>query len=96
MHQLILVAIHTSQLPNVVEGIKYTICKLECIDVAQPVLNLRIDDKFRQAQDFTHQMECISESRLLSFLCGKSLHGFQIEVIIQMQIGQVLAVDKQV
>ena len=96
MHKLILVAVHTGKLAHVVEGIKNTICELEGIDVTQTVLNLGIDDKLSQAENFTHQVESISEARLLTLLGGQCLNRLQIEVVIKVEISQILAVNQQV
>ena len=41
-------------------------------------------------------MEGIAKSRLLALLGGQRLHRLQIEVVIQMQVVQVLAMDQQV
>ena len=96
MHQFVLVTIHTGQLPDMVEGVEDTICQLESIDVAQAVLNLGIDDQLGQTQNFSHQMERISKTRLLSLFGGQGLDRFQVEVVVQVQVSQVLAVDQQV
>ena len=41
-------------------------------------------------------MERVPESRFLALFGGQRLHRLQVEVVIQVQIGQVLAVDEQV
>ena len=41
-------------------------------------------------------MKSVSETRLLSLFSGKSLDGFQVKVIVQMQIVQVLAMYQQI
>jgi hypothetical protein len=56
-------AVHTSQLPDVVEGIENTISKLEGVDVAETVLDLSVDNELRQTKDLTHEMECNSGRR---------------------------------
>lgn len=41
-------------------------------------------------------MEGISKPRFLSLLCGQGLDWLQVEVVVQMEVVQVLAVDQQV
>lgn len=45
-------------------------CKphLKCINIAKSVLNVAVDNQFRQAKNFSAQMEGISKPRFLSFL----------------------------
>ena len=57
---------------------------------------MRIDDKFRKTEDFSTQVEGVSESRLLSFLGGESLDGLQVHVVIEMEVVQVLSVNQEV
>ena len=47
-----------------------------------------------ESQNLPTKMESISKSGLLSFLCGKSFDWFQIEIVIQMKVVQVLSVDQ--
>lgn len=49
-----------------------------------------------QPQDFTTQVESVAEPGLLSLFGGECLDGFQIEVVIKMEIIQVLAMDQKV
>jgi hypothetical protein len=96
MHQFVLVSVHTRKLTDMVEGIQDTVCKLEGVDVSKSVLNLGINNKLCQSQDFSHQMESVSETGLLSLLGSKSLDRLQIKVVIQVKICQVLAMDEKV
>ncbi len=57
---------------------------------------MRVNDQLCQSQDFPTQMESVSETRLLSLFRGKGLHRFQVEVVIQMKIVEILSVDQQV
>ena len=41
-------------------------------------------------------MKSVTETRLLSFFCGQGLDGFQVEVIIQVQIVEILSMNQQV
>ena len=57
---------------------------------------MSIHNKFGQSQDLSDQMESITESRLLSLFCSKSLHWFEIEVVIEMKIIQILSMNEEV
>ena len=50
------------------EDVLERISQLECVDVAQTELDMRIHDKFRQAKDLTTQMERVSETGLFALL----------------------------
>lgn len=95
-HQLVLVPIHSRQLTNVRENILQPIGQLERVHIVQSILNMRIDNQLRQPQNLTAQMERITEPRLLTLLRGQRFHRLQIEIVIQMQVVQVLAMDQQV
>lgn len=41
-------------------------------------------------------MEGVTESRLLALLGGQRLDGLQIEVVVQMQVVEILAMNQQV
>merc|ERR1719494_5821 len=72
------------------------ICQLKSIDISQPILHMRIYNEFRQSQDLTAQVESISKSRFLTLLGGECLDRFQVEIVIQMQVIQVLTMNQQV
>ena len=55
-----------------------------------------VNNELRQSQNFTTKIESVSESRLFTFLRGQRLNRFQIKVVIQMKVVQVLSVDQQV
>lgn len=95
-HQFVLVAIHASQLADMSENVLQTVRQLESVHIVQPILNVRIDDQFGEAQNFPAQMESVSEPRLFSLLCGQCLNRFQIEIVVQVQVIQVLAMDQQI
>mmetsp|Transcript_29770 Transcript_29770/g.62392 ORF Transcript_29770/g.62392 Transcript_29770/m.62392 type:complete len:390 (-) Transcript_29770:1623-2792(-) len=95
-HQSVLVPIHASQLPDMGERVLEPICQLECIDVAETKLNIRIDNDFRQTEDLTAQVESVAESRLLALLGCQRLHWLQIKVVIKMEIIEILAMDEQI
>ena len=61
-HKLVLVPIHSSQSTDMRENVLKRISELECIDVTKTVLDVSIDDKLGKTQDFTTQVESVSES----------------------------------
>ena len=63
---------------------------------AESILHLGIDNQLCQAQDLSHKMESITKTRLFSFFRGQSFHGFEIEVVIKVEVSQVLSVNKQI
>jgi hypothetical protein len=95
-HQSILVAIHACELANMSKDVLEAICKLEGIDVAQSELDVGIDNELGEAEDLATQMEGVTETRLLALLGGESLDGFEVEVVIEVQIVEILAVDEKI
>ena len=55
-----------------------------------------VDNELGQSQDFSTEMESVSESGSLSLLGRKSLDRLQVHVVIQMEVVQVLSVDKEI
>jgi len=78
------------------KDILQTICELECLDITQPILYMRVNDQLGKSQDLPAEVEGITEAGLLSLLGGQGLDWLQIEVIVQMKVVQVLPVDQQV
>ena len=64
-HELVLVTVHARKGTNVRKDILKRIRELEGVNIAKPVLDMGINDKLRQAQNFSTQVESIPESRLL-------------------------------
>ena len=93
-HQLVLVAVHARQLADVGENVLQSIRQLEGIDVVQTVLDVRVNDELRQTQDFSTQVESVTETRLFTLFCRQSFHGFQVEVVIQMQVVEIFTMDQ--
>lgn len=56
-HQLVLVAIHSRQLPNVSEDVLQSVGKLESVHVVQPILDVGVNDELSQAKNLTTQVE---------------------------------------
>ena len=95
-HQLVLVSVHAGQLPHMGEGVLQAICQLEGVHVPQPELHIRVHHQLGQPQNLSAEMEGVAEAGLLALLGGQGLHGLQVEVVIQMQVVEVLAVDEQI
>lgn len=58
------------------EDVLESVCELECLDVAESVLHVRIHDQLDQTQDFATQMECIAKSAFLSLFGREGFHWF--------------------
>lgn len=76
-HQFVLVSVHTGQLTNMSKSELKTIGKLEGVDVSESILNMRINNKFGESEDFSTKMEGVSESGLLPLLRSKGLDRLQ-------------------
>ena len=50
-HELVLVAIHASELADMSECVLQAVCQLEGIDVAKTVLHMGVDNKLCETQD---------------------------------------------
>jgi hypothetical protein len=95
-HEAILIPVHTSELANMSKDILQPICELECLNITQSILNMRVNDKLGKSQDLPAEVEGITKARLLSLLGSQGLDWLQIEVIVQMKVIQVLSVNQQV
>ena len=96
LHQLVLVSVHSSQLPEMTEDVVKTISELEGVEVSKSILHVRVSHDLHHSEDFSAEMESVSETRLLSLLRRQRFHRLQVEVVIEMQIVQVFAVNQQV
>jgi hypothetical protein len=70
-HELVLVTVHARKSANVRKNILKGIRELEGVNIPKPVLDMGIDDKLRQAKNFSTQVESIPESRLLPLFRGQ-------------------------
>lgn len=95
-HQLVLVSVHASELSHMGEGVLQAICQLESIYIAQPELDIGVHHQLGQPQNLSAQMECIAKPGLLPLLGGQGLHWLQVEVVVQMQVVEVLAMNQQI
>ena len=95
-HQPVLVPVHARELPHVREDVLQPVGELVGVHVAEAVLDVRVDDELREAQDLTAQVEGVTEARLLALLGGERLDGLEVEVVVEVQVVDVLAMDEQV
>jgi hypothetical protein len=65
--------VHARQSTNVCKNVLDGIRQLEGVDVTKSELDVRIDDELCKTQDFTAQVERVSETRLLALLRRQSL-----------------------
>lgn len=78
-HKLVLVAIHSRQLTDVGEHELKTIGELEGVDVAETVLDMRIDDELGEAEDLATEVEGVSEAGLFALFGGERFDGLEAE-----------------
>ena len=95
-HQPVLVAVHARELADVRKDVLKSVGELECIDVAQPVLHDGVDNQLGQPQDLARQVERVAEARLFALLGRQRLDRLEVEVVVEVQVVEVLAVDEQV
>ena len=85
-HQLVLVSIHPRQLSDMRKRILERISQLKGIHIPESILHIRIHNQLGQSQNLTTQMKSISETRLFAFLCRESFDGFEVEVVVEMEV----------
>ena len=109
-HQPVLVAVHAGELADVREDVLQAVGELERVHVAaarrravrryctllSTTSFVRVDDELGEAEDLAAQVERVAEARLLALLRGERLHRLQVEVVVEVQVVEVLAVDQQV
>lgn len=95
-HELVLVSVHAGELADVREDILQSVGELEGVGVAQAVLHVGVDDELREAQDLAAQVERVAEAALLALLRRQRFDGLEVEVVVEVQVVQVLAMDEQV
>ena len=59
-------------------------------------LNVRVDNQFRESENFAREMESVSESGLLSIFRRQGLDGLDVEVIIEMEVIEIFSVNEEV
>ena len=66
---LVFIPVHSCQGTDVGKDILNGIGELERIDISETVLNVSVNDEFGQPKNFSTQVESVSETGFLSFLC---------------------------
>ena len=67
---------------------------LEAVNIPQSILYMGIDHQLCQPENLPTQMKCIPKPRFLSLLGCQGLDRFQVEVVVQMEVVQVLSVNQ--
>jgi hypothetical protein len=62
LHEFVLVSVHSRQLSDVGKHVLQSIGQLECVDVSESELDVRVDNELGETQDFSTQVESVSES----------------------------------
>lgn len=57
---------------------------------------MAVNNQLGQTEDFSTEMEGVAETRLLAFLSRQSFDGFQVEIVVEMEIVKVFPVNQQV
>lgn len=55
-----------------------------------------VHDQLCETKNLSTKVECISEPRLLSLLCSQCFNRLEIEIVIQVKIVQILAMNEQI
>jgi hypothetical protein len=78
-------------------GIKIlqSIIELKSINISQPILDITIDYEFDHSENLSTEVKCVTETRFLALLGCESLDWFQVEVVVEMQVVEVFAVNQQ-
>ena len=56
----------------------------------------KVKENLCEAQNLATQVEGVAEAGLLALLGGERLDGLEVEVVVEVQVVEVLAVDEQV
>lgn len=95
-HEAVLVSVHAGELADVREDVLEAVGELEGVDVAEAEVDVGVDDELREPEDLATQMEGVTETRLLALLGGERLDGLEVEVVVEVEVVEVLAVDEEV
>mmetsp|Transcript_21407 Transcript_21407/g.67173 ORF Transcript_21407/g.67173 Transcript_21407/m.67173 type:complete len:241 (+) Transcript_21407:4296-5018(+) len=95
-HETVLVAVHPGELADVGEDVLEAVGKLEGVDVAEAVLDDGVDDELGEAEDLSNKVEGVAEARLLALLGGEGLDGLEVEVVVEVEVVEIFAVDEEV
>ena len=59
-------------------------------------LHVGVNDELGEPKDLSAEVERVAEPRLLSLLGRQRLHRLQVEVVVQVEVVQVLAMDQKI
>ena len=85
---LVLVTVHPRQCTDMREDILQRICELESIDISKTELHMSIDDKLGEPKNLATQVKCVSETRLLTFLCSQGPKVLRLEPSLKRNLGR--------
>ena len=95
-HELVLVAVHARELSDMGKNVLKAVGELKGVDVTESVLDVGVDNQFREAEDFATQVEGVSKTRFFAFFGREGFDGLEVKVVVKMEIVKVLAVDQEV
>ena len=67
-HEFVLVSVHARESANVCKNVLKGVRELKGVNIAKTMLDMCINDKLRQAKNFSTQVRSISKTRLLPAL----------------------------
>jgi hypothetical protein len=87
---LVLVTVHPRQCANVREDVLQRISELESVDISKTKLHMSVDNEFSEPKNLATQVKCVSETRLLTFLCGQSPKKLRLERVSRKPFFNIL------
>jgi hypothetical protein len=70
------------------KNILQRICELESIDISKTVseLHMSVDDEFDEPRNLATQVKCVSEMKLLTFLCSQGPKVLRLEGLLETNL----------
>jgi hypothetical protein len=78
-------------------GIKIlqSIIKLKSINISQTILDITIHYEFDHSKNLSAEVKGVTETRFLALFGCESLDWLEVEIVVEMQVVEVLAVNQQ-
>jgi hypothetical protein len=83
---LVFIPVHPCQCTNMRKYVLQRICELESIDISKTELYMSIDDELSEPKNLATQMKCVSETRLLTFLCSQCPKVLRLERLLETNL----------
>ena len=83
-HHTILIPIDTGKLSQVRIHVLETIIELKRVHVTQAVLHVAVDNELDNTEDFTAEVEGITEAGFLTLFGSQCLDWLEVKVVVQM------------